>query len=186
MAPALLGACLRHTTPEGTVTVALTEVEAYEGESDPASHAFRGPTPRTRVMFGPAGHAYVYRSHGIHWCINVVTGSEGTASAVLLRAGEVVEGIDLARTRRGDHVSDRALARGPGCLAKALGVDGRHDGTDLLAGGMLTLSPAQGEQPARVTSGPRVGVTQAADVPWRWWVDSHPTVSAYRRSPRAR
>lgn len=183
VAPDLLGCLLTSRTPDGEVTVALTEVEAYEGVDDPASHAFRGPTPRNAVMFGPAGHAYVYRSHGLHWCLNVVTGPDGVASAVLLRAGRVVDGADLARSRRGAQVAERSLARGPGNLARALGLTGEDDGTSL-AGPRLLLAPPSAP-PGDVTCGPRVGVTLAPDVPWRWWVVGDPTVSAYRRSPRA-
>lgn len=185
VAPALLGCHLRSTTPDGTVTVLLTEVEAYAGESDPASHAFRGRTRRNEVMFGAAGHAYVYRSHGLHWCLNLVTGEPGTANAVLLRAGRVVDGVDLARSRRGAQVPDRNLARGPGNFAQALGVTGDDDGTSVLDGPRLRLLPAFAP-PGEVVAGPRVGVTLAPDEPWRWWVRDDPSVSAYRRSPRAR
>lgn len=186
VAPELLGWRLSHTTPEGTVTVVLTEVEAYLGEDDPASHAYRGPTPRNRVMFGHGGHLYTYLSYGMHWCCNVVTGVDGHASAVLLRAGRVVEGTELARSRRGERVRDVALARGPGCLGQALGLGRDHNGADLLAGGHLVLHPPAGPAPAEVRSGHRVGVRLAHDVPWRFWVADEPTVSAYKRSPRAR
>lgn len=185
VAPHLLGARLRHRTVDGTVTVELTEVEAYLGTADPASHAYRGRTPRNEVMFGPAGHLYVYFSYGMHWCANVVTGEDGTASAVLLRAGRVVEGEDLARVRRGPRVSSLGLARGPACLTQALGIDRSCNGADLLAGPDLTLEPA----PASVTdtmAGPRVGISVAHDVPLRFWVRDEPTVSTYKRSPRAR
>ena len=182
VAPALLGARLRHTTAEGTVTVELTEVEAYLGEADPASHAYRGRTPRNEVMFGPAGYLYVYFSYGMHWCANVVTGEDGTASAVLLRAGRVIEGRELAQVRRGPRVPERGLARGPACLTQALGIDRSHHGAYLF-GGELTL--LDGPQPARVMTGPRVGVSLAHDVPLRFWVPDEPTVSAYKRSPRA-
>jgi DNA-3-methyladenine glycosylase len=185
VAPQLLGATLTHRTEDGTVTVVLTEVEAYLGEADPASHAFRGPTARNRVMFGPAGHLYTYLSYGMHWCCNVVTGADGEASAVLLRAGRVVEGVDLARERRGPRVADRSLARGPGCLGQALGLHREHNGTDLLADGSLTLRPGTAVEPDRIASGHRVGVSVAHDVPWRFWVADDPTVSAYKRSPRA-
>lgn len=184
VAPTLLGARLTSTTPAGVTSVVITEVEAYEGERDPASHAFRGRTARNSVMFGEAGYAYVYRSHGIHWCLNVVVGTPGTASAVLVRAGELVEGEDLARERRGDHVALRSLARGPGNLSKALGITGDDNGADLVRGDRLRLTPAE-SAPESVVTGPRVGVTLAPDVPWRWWWAGHPTVSAYRRSPRA-
>lgn len=185
VAPLLLGAHLTAYSDQGAVSVEITEVEAYEGATDPASHAWRGMTARTTVMFGAAGHLYVYRSHGLHWCMNVVTGPTGSASAVLLRAGRVITGHDLARTRRGSHLPDWRLARGPGCLAQALGVTGALNGTDLTAGeGPLLLSLPGGERPP-IVSGPRVGVSRADAVPWRWWVPGDRTVSAYRRSPRA-
>lgn len=185
VAPALLGWRLSHATEEGTVTVELTEVEAYLGEDDPASHAFRGRTPRNLVMFGHAGHLYTYLSYGMHWCCNVVTGVDGHASAVLLRAGRVVEGTALARSRRGERVRDTGLARGPGCLGQALGLGREHNGADLLGSGALRLEPPRGPRTFEVRSGHRVGVTLAHDVPWRFWVADDPTVSAYKRSPRA-
>jgi DNA-3-methyladenine glycosylase len=186
VAPRLLGLRLSHTTPQGTVSVELTEVEAYSGESDPASHAFRGPTARNQVMFGPAGRLYVYFSYGMHWCANVVTGPDGVASAVLMRAGRVVEGAELARTRRGDRVADRSLARGPACLTQALGIGREQNGTLLLDGGPLALATGPGGvEPVRIRSGPRVGVSRAADVAHRFWVDGDETVSAYRRSTRS-
>ena len=185
VAPELLGWRLSHTTEEGTVTVELTEVEAYLGADDPASHAFRGRTPRTLVMFGHAGHLYTYLSYGMHWCCNVVTGVDGHASAVLLRSGRVVAGTELARSRRGDRVRDTGLARGPGCLGQALGLGREHNGADLLGSGPLRLAPPSGPRAFEVRSGHRVGVTLAHDVPWRFWVADDPTVSAYKRSPRA-
>ena len=171
-APRLLNAVLRH----GDVAVRLTEVEAYDGANDPGSHAFRGPTRRNAVMFGPSGHLYCYFTYGMHVCCNVVCGPEGTASAVLLRAGEVVDGIELARERR-PKSSDRDLARGPARLCNALGITLEHDGTDLAAGPVtLTLATP----PAQVSTGPRVGLRAAADHPWRFWATGEPTVSAYR------
>jgi DNA-3-methyladenine glycosylase len=184
VAPCLLGALVVH----GEVVLRLTEVEAYGGESDPGSHAFRGRTPRTEVMFGRAGVAYVYFTYGMHWCMNVVTGPEGTASAVLLRAGEVVDGLELARSRR-PGARDRELARGPARLTKALGVDGTLGGTDLLdPASPLRLLPGPPVDPARVCVGPRVGVAgPGAPTPWRFWVDGEPTVSPYRPAvPRRR
>lgn len=185
LAPSLLGWTLAHTTDEGTVGVELTEVEAYMGQDDPASHAFRGRTERNRVMFGEAGHLYTYLSYGMHWCSNLVTGPEGQASAVLLRAGRVVQGVDLARRRRGERVKDVALARGPGCLGQALGLNRDHNGVDLLADGSLWLRPGPPVSPERVAAGHRVGVRLAHDVPWRFWVIGDPTVSTYKRNPRA-
>ena len=178
VAPALLGAHLS----AGQVTVRLTEVEAYAGEADPGSHAFRGRTPRTEVMFGAAGRAYVYFSYGMHWCLNVVTGPVGEAGAVLLRAGEVVSGLDIARARR-PGASDRDLCRGPARLCRALAVTGDLGGTDLLdAASPLRLAPATAElAPERLRTGPRVGVSGAgAPTPWRFWSADEPTVSAFR------
>ena len=178
MAPALLGALLVH----GEVAVRLTEVEAYAGESDPGSHAFRGRTPRTEIMFGRAGLAYVYFSYGMHWCTNVVAGPDGTASAVLLRAGEVVAGLEVARARRPAAAKDRDLARGPARLCAALGIDGTLGGTDLLdPRSPLRLELGERVDPVRVRTGPRVGVAGlGAPTPWRYWVDGEPTVSVYR------
>lgn len=184
VAPQLLGWTLTHESDEGVVQVMLTEVEAYMGADDPASHAYRGMTDRNQVMFGPAGHLYVYLSHGIHWCCNVVTGPEGEASAVLLRAGRVVEGSELARARRGPNVKDDALARGPGCLGQALGLSREHNGADLLADGALRLRSGTPPHEALVASGNRVGVRLAHDVAWRFWLAGDRSVSAYRRSPR--
>ena len=160
------------------MAVRLTEVEAYAGSDDPGSHAYRGPTPRNQVMFGPAGRLYVYFTYGMHHCCNVVVGKEGTASAVLLRAGEVVEGLEVARGRRG-RAADRDLARGPARLCRALGIDRRHDGADLTAGA-LTLTPGPPPAAEQVATGPRVGLREAADHPWRFWLRGEPTVSAYR------
>ncbi|MFG3579562.1 DNA-3-methyladenine glycosylase [Micromonospora chersina] len=171
------------------VTVRITEVEAYAGTAgDPASHAHRGRTPRNAVMFGPAGHAYVYFTYGMHWCVNVVTGPDGEAAAVLLRAGEVVDGLDVARERRPAVRKDVDLARGPARLCAALGIDRSVYGADLLGDGPVRLRPPLAPVPeAAVTAGPRVGVTGAHDVPWRFWIAGDPTVSAYRRHvPRTR
>ncbi|MGZ5406501.1 MAG: DNA-3-methyladenine glycosylase [Aeromicrobium sp.] len=167
----------------GAVSVELTEVEAYAGPLDPASHAFTR-TPRSEIMFGPPLHLYVYFSYGVHWCANVVWGDEGTASAVLLRAGRVVSGIDEARRRRGVEVPDERLATGPANLAKALGIDGEDNGTDLTDEKGIHLELRTGPEPV-IVAGPRVGISRAADVPWRFWVDADPSVSAYKRSPRA-
>ncbi|MEV4760754.1 DNA-3-methyladenine glycosylase [Micromonospora sp. NPDC049559] len=171
------------------VTVRLTEVEAYAGTAgDPASHAYRGRTARNAVMFGPAGYAYLYFTYGMHWCVNVVTGPDGEASAVLLRAGEVVGGLDVARARRPAVRRDVDLARGPARLCATLGLDRAAYGQYLLGDGPVRLRPPVEPVPdASVSSGPRVGVTAAHDVPWRFWIDGNPTVSTYRRHvPRAR
>lgn len=181
----LLGATVRH----GPVAVRLTEVEAYAGPADPGSHAFRGPTPRTEVMFGPPGRLYVYFSYGMHHCMNLVCGPDGTASAVLLRAGEVVDGLDAARKRRTrpgrPAPSDRDLARGPARLTQALGLDRAHDGLDTtVAGAAVTITGR--EEPlevGRILTGPRVGVSGPGggdEFPWRFWVTGDPTVSVYR------
>jgi len=178
VAPTLLGAILRQRTPEGEVALRLTEVEAYAGADDPGSHAFRGMTPRNEVMFGSAGRLYVYFTYGMHYCCNVVVGAEGTASAVLLRAGEIVEGAELARSRRPGS-SYRDLARGPARLCKALAIDGRHNGADLALGD-LVLTPGEPVPAECVATGPRVGLREAADHPWRFWLRDDPTVSTYR------
>jgi DNA-3-methyladenine glycosylase len=187
VAPALLGCTVTHAG----VTVRLTEVEAYAGTSDPGSHAFRGPTPRTEVMFGEAGHLYVYFSYGMHWCANVVCGPTGTASAVLLRAGEVVAGEDLAASRR-RGIARRDWARGPARLATTLALTGELTGADACdPDGPVTLARAGHVPAGRIRTGPRVGVSgaggDAAAYPWRFWLDGEPSVSAYRPAkPRAR
>jgi DNA-3-methyladenine glycosylase len=180
VAPRLLGAIVRH----GGVAVRLSEVEAYDGDNDPGSHAYRGRTPRNAVMFGPAGHLYTYFTYGMHVCANVVTGEEGRASAVLLRAGEVVDGLDLARSRR-PRSSDRDLARGPARLCQALGITLAEGGCDL-ARGPVTLTAGGGV--GSIATGPRVGLRQAADHPWRFWIEGDPSVSTYRPAapPRRR
>ena len=183
VAPTLLGGVLRHETADGVVAVRLTEVEAYAGEQDPGSHAYRGPTPRNQVMFGAAGHLYVYFTYGMHYCCNVVVGETGHASAVLLRAGEVVEGVELARRRRRNG-PDRDLARGPARLCQALGIDLTCNGA-FLGEGSLTLSLHEAAHaPGEVSTGPRVGLRHAADHPWRFWLADEPTVPVYRPAKR--
>lgn len=178
VAPLLLGGVLSH----GEVAVRLTEVEAYAGQDDPGSHAFRGPTPRTEVMFGPPGHLYVYLSYGMHHCANVVCRPEGRAGAVLLRGGEVIEGVETARDRRGPRITDRDLARGPARMCAALGIDLGLNHTDLASGPVRLRLP---ESPAtEISTGPRVGLSGAADWPWRFWITGAPTVSAYRPAVR--
>ena len=253
VAPRLLGCVLEHETGEGLVAVMLTEVEAYDAAADPASHAYRGRTARNAVMFGEPGHAYVYFTYGMHFCVNLVCRPEGTASAVLLRAGRVIQGIPLAAARRaagrdgaghdagtlepgagapgpgaggpqpgaaaaprgasgpraggsGDPgllagvgaagvvspAVQRELARGPARLCQALGIDRRQDGADACdPASPLRIRPAQesssGQPAPDVSCGPRVGISAAADRPWRFWLTGDPTVSAYRPyTPRAR
>jgi DNA-3-methyladenine glycosylase len=159
-------------------------VEAYDGANDPGSHAYRGPTPRNAVMFGPAGHLYVYFTYGMHWCANVVCGRDGTASAVLLRAGEIVDGLETARARRVAARTDRDLARGPARLCQALGIGREQNGHDL-ALAPLTLSPPSAP-PNGVLTGPRVGLRAAAERSWRFYLPDEPTVSVYRPASRVR
>lgn len=146
-----------------SVSVRLTEVEAYGGESDPASHAYRGPTVRNAPMYGPPGTLYVYRSYGIHWCMNLTVGAVGDPAAVLLRAGTVVEGVDVVveRRRRTDHLTD-----GPGKLCQALGIDGSLSGTSV--GGTIRLAPGSSLDGERIEATPRIGITKAVDRPWRF------------------
>ncbi|CAJ63833.1 MULTISPECIES: DNA-3-methyladenine glycosylase [Frankia] len=228
VAPDLLGATVRH----GPVAVRITEVEAYGGLGDPASHAFRGPTPRAAVMFGPPGRAYVYLSYGVHWCLNIVCGPVGEGSAVLLRAGEVVVGLEAAQARW-PTLAVRDLARGPGRLGRVLGVTASLTGTPVTGGGPLVVrpptsevaglgngplvgrvsaagvvpaagvGPAAGAIPAggagaagdgarsgapgqRIARGPRVGISAAAERPWRFWLAGEPSVSTARPGRRRR
>jgi DNA-3-methyladenine glycosylase len=222
VAPDLLGCVLWHDGPAGRVAVRLVEVEAYQGASDPASHAFRGQTARNAVMFGPPGHVYVYFTYGMHFCANLVCQPAGQAEAVLLRAGEVVAGAELAaerRLRENGRASDASppgngprprngralravdLARGPARLCQALAIDRGLDGADVCQpGSVLGIGP--GQQPvtaapavaaglaarerAVISTGPRVGVSLAADRPWRYWLAGDEHVSLYRPSkPRS-
>ncbi|WP_280384987.1 DNA-3-methyladenine glycosylase [Nocardia wallacei] len=184
----LLGATLW----SGPVGVRIVEVEAYGGDPagpwhDPAAHSGRGRTPRNAVMFGPPGVLYVYFSYGMHTCVNVTSGPDGIASAVLIRAGEVIAGHETARARRPAARTDAGLARGPGNLGSALGITLADYGTHLFD----PKSPIRVELGPEITAagaievGPRVGVSLAADRPWRLWLRDSPAVSAYRRSPRA-
>jgi DNA-3-methyladenine glycosylase len=181
----LLGRLLVHRAPEGTSAVRLVETEAYDGAGrDPASHAHRGPTRRNAVMFGPPGHLYLYFTYGMHWCANVVCAPEGTAQAVLLRAGEPVRGAELMAARR-PASRPRDLARGPARLCQALGLAGWANGTPLDRDPLwLTAGwPVPDDQVAWTG---RVGVTAAADRPWRALVTGHPNVSAGRPGPARR
>ncbi|WP_433521715.1 DNA-3-methyladenine glycosylase [Nocardia pseudovaccinii] len=188
--PAAARRLLGSTLWSGPVGVRIVEVEAYGGDPagpwpDPASHSGRGRTKRNAVMFGPAGVLYVYLSYGMHMCVNVTSGPDGTASAVLIRSGEVIAGSDTVRERRPAARTDADLARGPGNLGSALGITLSDYGTPLFdPASPIRLELNGAIDPAEISDGPRVGVSSAADVPWRFWLAS-PAVSVYRRSPRA-
>ncbi|GAA4656034.1 DNA-3-methyladenine glycosylase [Arthrobacter cryoconiti] len=186
VAPRLLGALVRHETAEGLVVVRLTELEAYLGQRDskdpdPGSHSFRGKTPRNSVMFGPPGNLYVYFSYGLHFSANIVCRPEGTSSGCLMRAGEVIEGLELARSRRPTAKSDRDLAKGPARLAKAMGFAGEHNGMSALGGDVSITLP---QEPAgTIKTGPRVGISGPGGTdayPWRFWLEGEPTVSKFK------
>ena len=201
VAPELLGCVLAHSSADGEVAAELVEVEAYMGSADPASHAFRGMTARTEVMFGAPGHAYVYFTYGMHFCVNLVCQPAGVASAVLLRAGRIVAGGELAAARRlgtvgvaagsAAGVADRLrtrqveqLASGPARLCQALGIARAQNGLDVCdPGGELRIcapSGFAGLGEDRIATGPRVGVSSGAEVPWRYWIGGDRAVSAYR------
>ncbi len=163
-APMLLGSHLVSSVGGDVVRMRITEVEAYKGEQDPASHAFRGETPRNRSMFQAPGTLYVYRSYGIHYCANTAAGPEGVGWGILIRGGVVVEGEALAARRRGGRPD---LTDGPGKVCQALGIDGSLDGSDLLAG-KPPIWLEEGERPAVVVSTPRIGISRAKDLPWRF------------------
>jgi len=197
---------LVHDSPDGRVTVVIVETEAYAGQADPASHAFRGRTDRNSVMFGPPGHAYVYFTYGMHFCVNLVCQPDGVAAAVLIRAGRVIEGAELAAVRRAARsardVAGRDLARGPARLCQALGVGRAQNGADVcvataplraatapLRAATAPPAPARGASTAgtglraAIIVGPRVGVSRAAEVPWRFWLAGESCVSPYRSYP---
>ena len=180
MAPTLLGCWLVTDRPAGRVALRLTEVEAYAGDgTDPAAHSHRGPTPRAAIMFGPPGRLYVYFSYGVHWCANVVVGDDGQGAAVLLRAGDVVVGEELAASRRPAARTPRDLARGPARLTQALAIGPDDKDADLLD----PSSPVRlhrGDPPADVSAGPRVGISVATELPWRFWESGAESVSAFR------
>jgi DNA-3-methyladenine glycosylase len=186
VAPLLLGAVLTHDSPQGLVSVRITEVEAYLGphdslHPDPGSHTFRGPTRRNEPMFGPAGHLYVYFTYGMHYCANIVCGPPGVASALLLRGGEVVDGEELAHARRPTSKSLNDLASGPARLATALGLTTADSGRDALAAPFRLDLPLA--RALDISSGPRVGVSGAGGshhYPWRFWLTGDPTVSRYK------
>ncbi len=174
----LLGKLLLRRTSEGVAGGVIVETEAYVAAIDPAAHGFRGQTPRNRSMFGGPGVAYVYRSYGIHFCLNAVTEGEGAAAAVLIRAIRPLVGVELMRARRGARITDRDLARGPGRLCQALALTAADDGADLL-GTALWIAEAPESIPApRSATTPRIGISQAADWPWRFVVIGDPYVSA--------
>ena len=179
-APLLLGSILSVESAEGTVRVRITEVEAYHGFNDPGSHAFRGQTKRNAVMFGEPGHLYTYFTYGMHTCANVVCGAEGQASGCLLRAGKIVDGIELARSRRVTSRKDADLASGPARLTVATGITLADGGADL-AGSRIRLE--LGGRVPDVATGPRTGVSGpggSADFPWRFWIPGDRTVSPYK------
>lgn len=188
VAPALLGCILQYCDTEGTVAIQITEVEAYGGTCDPGSHSFRGKTHRNKSMFGPSGHVYCYFTYGLHHALNLVVGPTNEPHACLIRAGDVVLGATLARQRRErvprkHPLHDSGLARGPGCVAQCFGANLTNDGDDLFGGAWQLLVPEKAGVVAHV-SGPRVGVSgpggNAATFAWRFWIDNHPSVSAYK------
>lgn len=194
VAPQLLGATLTSRDEAGAVSIRITEVEAYCGEQDPGSHAYRGRTPRNASMFEAAGCVYIYFTYGMHYCLNLVCGQAGQSRAILLRGGEVRQGLELARRRRPTAKADRDLARGPARLCAALGLDRSDDGALLgPAGSPLSLVLPGGEEapePRRIRSGPRTGVSgpggDGQAFPWRFWIEGEPTVSPYRAAVRRR
>lgn len=180
VAPDLLGRLVVHRTEDGTVTARLTEVEAYDGPNDPGSHAFRGRSKRNGTMFGPPGHVYVYFTYGMHYCMNLVCGPPGMPTGILLRAAEITDGAELARKRRLTAKSDRELARGPARLVESLAVTRGDDGSDVCGDGPLTVHHGTPPPKRLIRTGPRVGLRDAPDFPWRFWIDGDPTVSVYR------
>jgi DNA-3-methyladenine glycosylase len=183
VAPDLLG----KVVVAGERRARIVEVEAYCGPEDPAAHSYRGPTARNATMFGPPGHLYVYFSYGMHWCCNPVCGDDGEGVAVLLRALEPLEGLEVMRAGRGGG-RDRDLCRGPARLCQALGITRDLDGADLVTGDRGVVIVDDGTPPPSPPAvGPRVGITRAADHPWRFWVPGSPYVSGpagtSRRTP---
>ena len=190
VAPELIGARLVHRGRDGLRRVArITEVEAYLGDgSDPAAHSHAGKTPRNQTMFGPPGRLYAYRSYGIHVCVNVVCGPPGSASAVLLRAAEPLEGLGAMRAARGLSPSDPAqkIACGPGRLAEAMGLDLEMDGCSLLRGPLTVHAPAPARAAAAIERGPRVGISRAAALPYRYFERPSAWVSPFRSGKKRR
>jgi DNA-3-methyladenine glycosylase len=181
VARALLGMVLVHETPEGRTAGVIVETEAYDGANDPASHAYRGRTRRNATMFGPPGHAYVYLSYGMHRCMNVVTGPDGVAQAVLLRSLVPCDGLPLMARRRGlTHVQISRFAAGPGMLCQALGITLEHDGRDLTSGS-LRIEDGTPPSEEQIRETPRIGIAAATDRLWRFVV-----AADSRRGPRVR
>ncbi len=187
----LIGCVLTHRSAEGIASVRLVETEAYRGPQDPGSHGFRGVTPRTEVMFGPPGRIYVYFSYGMHWCANIVCGRDGECEAVLLRAGQPLQGIELMRTRRQGVVerrgerADRLLTSGPARLTQALGIGKQHNGAEILRGGPIWCSEDEETEALRrgpVSQTPRIGLGEGRgdDIPWRFVIAGHPYASRAR------
>jgi DNA-3-methyladenine glycosylase len=186
VAPALLGHVLVRADPDGgELRARIVETEAYE-EHDPASHSFRGPRPRTEVMFGPPGFLYVYFSYGMHWCMNVVTDRAGRGSAVLLRAAEPLDGIGAMRRRRPGARADHQLLAGPARWTEAFAIDRSHNGTDVVAGDEVWLERGEPLDPARIGIGPRIGLTVAREQPWRFVDVDSPCLSRPWRPVRRR
>lgn len=188
VARALLGATLVHETPEGRVSGRIVETEAYTSPHDQASHAYRGETPRNRVMFGPPGHAYVYVSYGIHHMLIVVTEPSGVAAAVLIRALEPIDGVEMMARRRGlperewDERRLCRLAAGPGRLCQAMGITLRLNGADLTQPPLYILPREDDEPPIVQTT--RIGITRSVELPWRFYVDGSRAVSVRARLAR--
>lgn len=179
----LIGKYLVYCSPDGVVSARIVEAEAYIGRSDPACHAAPGPTDRNRVMFGPPGFTYVYFIYGMYHCLNLVTEREGFPAAVLIRAAEPAEGIDLMRSRS-SRLPDKRLLSGPGRLCRSFGLTREHNGLDL-TGGVIYVEDRH-EPPARIATSPRIGVTAAADRHWRFFDADSPAVSPYRPHRRRR
>ncbi len=178
----LIGCILVHDSREGRAAVRLVEVEAYRGEVDPGSHGYRGITPRTEVMYGPPGRLYVYFTYGMHWCANVVCARKGECEAVLLRAAEPIEGLELMRTRRPKITNHKQLAAGPARLAQSMGIGRQHNGATLLRGGdLFVASDARTDayRAGEVAQTVRVGLASGKgdEIPWRFVIPGHPYAS---------
>jgi DNA-3-methyladenine glycosylase len=184
VARALIGCVFVHEDPEGRTAARLVETEAYRGPLDPGSHGYRGVTPRTEVMYGPPGRLYVYFTYGMHWCANIVCAPAGRCEAVLLRAGEPVEGIDLMRFRRPRIDKDRLLASGPARLTQAMGIGPEHNGDSLLRGGSFWCAEDGDTDALRESASEtlRIGLSKGRgdDIPWRFVVPGHPHASRPR------